>query len=127
MASVSAGNIIQTELVDRGLCLSQSHYTDRVGRLWPLSQPVKLYRQSWKTVASVSAGHDIQTELGDWPLSQTVTLYRQSWKTVTSVSAGHDIQTDLGDRGLCLSRSHYTDRVGRAWSLSQPVILYRQT
>ena len=96
MASVSAGHIIQTELGDRGLCLSRSYYTDRLGRPWPLSQPVTLYRQTWKTVTSVSAGHIIQTELGDrglclsqsyytdrvgrpWPLSQPVTLYRQSW------------------------------------------------
>ena len=78
MASVSAGHIIQTELVDRGLCLSQSHYTDRVGRL-------------------------------------------------ASVSAGQIIQTELEDRGLCLSRSYYKDRVRRPWPLSQPVTIYRQT
>ena len=94
MASVSAGHIIQTELVDRGLCLSQSHYTDRVGRL-----------------ASVSAGQIIQTELEDRGLCLS----------------HHIIQTDLGDRGLSLSRSRYTDRLRRPWPQSQPVTLYRQT
>ena len=95
MASVSAGHIIQTELGDRGLCLSQSHYTDRLGRPWPLSQPVILYRQSRETVVSVSVSHIIQTELVDrglclsrshytdrvgrpWPLYWPVTLYRQT-------------------------------------------------
>ena len=111
VVSVSAGHIIQTDLGDRGLCLSRSHYTDRLRRPLPLSQPVNYTDRVGKP----------------WPLSQPVILYRQSWETVASVSAGHIIQTELEDRGLCLSQSYYTDRVGRPWSLYWPVILYRQT